>query len=182
MCIIQITKRKNKTITAYIFLEAPTATRLPHNNPAILNALPAMASLGAPVIPTRQHLLTGGPTHLHRSITRHSFIHPLPTRACSLPLQWTLTTLPRMTPLLTNMLPTRELLLTRLAASKNTITALPLLSHLPTLAATHGANPARRARTTVANLNAPVNPTIQQLGTRIFTGKLLEPASSNVLV
>jgi len=158
-----------KTEITYIFLEAPASTGLLHNNPTSLNALSTMAPLWAPVVATGQHLITGSPTKLHRSITRHSFINPFPTRARSLPLKGTLTTFTRMTPSLTNMLPTAKPLLTRMITLKNTITTLLLLFHPPTLAGIHATCPARRASATVANLSATVNPTIQNLGTRIIT-------------
>ncbi|KAJ1383363.1 hypothetical protein SESBI_43427 [Sesbania bispinosa] len=87
-----------------------------------------------------------------------------------------------MAPSLTNMLPTAKLFLTRIITSENTITAFSFLFSLPTLAAIHATDPAWWARTTMANLNAPVNTTIQHLGTRTLTRKFLEPASSSVLV
>lgn len=147
-------------IARNIFLEAPTPAGFLHYNPTSLNTLSTVAPLRAAVIATWQHLLTSSPTNLDSNITRHSLINPFPTRTRSLPLKGTLTTLPRMTPSLTNMLPTPKPLLTRIPTLKNTITTLPLLLHLPTPAREHATCPARRAAATVANLNTAVDPTI----------------------
>lgn len=139
-----------------------------------------MTTFWAPVITTAQFLVTRGTTQRGIDIASHSFIHSLPARASSFPLQWAITTFPSMTPFATHMLPTTKSFLTWHIAPKISITTISLFLTLTASALIHTSLPAWRAIALVTNFTTLMNATIQQLIATFLTGKVLEPTSADI--